>query len=159
MVKISIWDELALHFSRVGPTGLAPVASGTWGSAVAIMLAPMWFLPLSLPARILVLVVLFILGCISSGRTEYLLGQKDSGQIVIDEFVGMWLVLLPFEQPSLSLLIVAFILFRLFDILKPWPINISEAWFSPGFGVMIDDVLAGLFAIAGILILRFLGLF
>lgn len=157
-MHINLWDSLALHFSRLGPTGLAPVAAGTWGSAVALILAPVWFLPLSLPARILVLGLLFIAGCISSGRTEYLLGQKDSGQIVIDEFVGMWLVLLPFENPSFTLLIAAFILFRIFDILKPWPINVSETWFSSGVGVMIDDILAGIFAIAWVLIFKYVGI-
>lgn len=157
-MNINIWDSLALHISRLGPTGLAPIAAGTWGSAVAIILAPICFLPLSLPARILVLTLLFIIGCISAGHTEYLLGQKDSGQIVIDEFVGMWLVLLPFDKPTLSLLIVAFILFRIFDIFKPWPINASEVWFSSGFGIMIDDILAAFFAIAWIFIFKLMGI-
>lgn len=63
--------------------------------------------------------------------------------MVIDELVGVWLVLLPFARPGFGLVLAAFAFFRLFDILKPWPVRASETWLPAGFGVMIDDVLAG----------------
>lgn len=150
------WDSVALHFSRLGAAGLAPSAPGTWGTALATLLAPMWFCPLPMTGRLLVLVFLFILGGIASSRAEILLGRTDPGEVVIDELVGLWLVLLPFKEPTAGLLFAAFVLFRFFDILKPWPVSASENWLPAGFGVMIDDVVAGLMAMCCLILLRIL---
>lgn len=152
----SFWDHAALHFCRLGGAGLAPSAPGTWGSAVAALLAPLLFCPLSFMGRILVLVGLFILGGLAASRAERLLGRSDPGEVVIDELLGLWLVLLPFREPTLPLLVAAFLLFRFFDILKPWPVSASELWLPGGFGVMIDDVVAGALAMVCLILLRML---
>ena len=80
-------------------------------------------------------------------RGEQLLGRKDPGEIVIDELLGMWLVLLPFTRPGWGTIGLAFLLFRVFDMWKPWPVHASESWLPDGYGVMIDDVMAGLQAL------------
>lgn len=149
------WDSCILYFCRLGVAGLAPKAPGTWGTAFACLLAPFVFLPLPPGKRVLVLIVLFILGALAASRAEKVLDRKDPGDVVIDEVVGMWLVLLPFAQPSLELFVVAFILFRLFDIFKPWPISKVEATIPGGLGIMLDDVVAALWALLCIGILRF----
>lgn len=152
----SFWDHAALHFCRLGGAGLAPSAPGTWGTAVAVLLAPILFFPLPLMGRIFVLVGLFILGGLAASRAELLLGRSDPGEVVIDELLGLWLVLLPFYEPTLPLLVAAFLLFRFFDILKPWPVSASELWLPGGFGVMIDDVVAGALAMLCLILLRIL---
>ncbi len=141
-------DTLCLGIGRVGVAGLAPHAPGTWGSLVAALLAPIWFLPMPFLGRLFVLIFLFMVGAFASTHIERTLACKDPSQIVIDEFVGVWLVLLPFVKVSPTELFLAFVLFRIFDILKPWPVNAAEYWMREGFGVMLDDVVAALMAMA-----------
>ncbi len=143
---LSFPDTLCLLFCRVGAAGLAPVAPGTWGTLVATLFAPIWFLPMPFLGRIFVLGALLFLGALASTRAEKLLYCKDPSQIVIDEFVGLWLVLLPFAKVSPTELALAFILFRFFDIVKPWPVGASEQWMRSGYGIMLDDIMAGLLA-------------
>ena len=140
-------DKCVLAFCRLGVAGLAPKAPGTWGTAVACLLAPFCFLPLSFGWRLVLLAALFVAGGLAASRAEVLLGRKDPGQVVIDELVGVWLVLLPFAHPGFWTILSAFVCFRIFDISKPWPVRASENWLPGGFGVMIDDVLAGLWAL------------
>lgn len=151
-------DTWILAFCRLGVAGLAPRAPGTWGTALACLLAPFVFLPLSPVWRATLLALLFVLGGLAATRAETLLGRKDPGEVVIDELVGVWLVLLPFERPSFWLVLAAFAFFRLFDIAKPWPVRASENWLPAGFGVMLDDVLAGLWALLCVGLLVWLGL-
>ncbi|MBQ3059284.1 MAG: phosphatidylglycerophosphatase A [Desulfovibrio sp.] len=139
-------DHCILAFCRLGIAGLAPRAPGTWGTAMAALLAPWLFLPLAFGERLLTLSMVFILGALAATRAEKLLGRKDPGQVVIDELLGLWLALLPFATADLWLMTAAFILFRIFDIAKPWPVRASENWLPAGFGVMLDDALAGLWA-------------
>ena len=87
-----------------------------------------------------------------------MLERKDPGEVVIDELVGVWLVLLPFESPSFWLVLAAFAFFRFFDISKPWPVRASENWLPDGFGIMIDDVVAGVWALLCVALLRLIGL-
>ncbi|MDR3320467.1 MAG: phosphatidylglycerophosphatase A [Desulfovibrio sp.] len=136
-----------LAFCRLGVAGLASRAPGTWGSLVACLLAPLVFLPLPLPWRVLVLTLIFVAGSLAATRAERLLGCKDPGEVVIDELLGVWLILLPFEEPGLALMSTAFLLFRFFDIRKPWPVRASENWLPGGFGIMLDDTLAALWAL------------
>lgn len=153
----SLSDYIILAFCRLGVAGLAPKAPGTWGTALACVLAPFLFLPLSIFWRSILLIILFILGGFAATRAEELLGQKDPGQVVIDELVGVWLAMLPFPKAGFWTILTAFVCFRIFDILKPWPIKASENWLPGVFGVMIDDVLAGVMALACVAILRWLG--
>lgn len=147
-------DRLALAFSRVEPAGLSPWMPGTCGSAVAIVLAPFIFMPLALWLRLLVLVALFVTGGLAASRAEIILGQKDPGSVVIDEVLGQWLTLLPFAGLGWWEYLLAFGLFRLFDIWKPWPVRASEDWLPGGFGVMIDDAVAGAYALLVMLALH-----
>ncbi len=153
---------LILGFCRLGVAGFSPVMPGTCGTALACLLAPWFFLPLSPWGRILFLLLLFVLGGLAATRAEILLGRSDPGEVVIDELVGVWLVLLPFaydaERIPWPLLGLAFLLFRIFDMLKPGPIRASEHWLPGGWGVMLDDVVAGIPAMLCLCVLHsFLG--
>lgn len=149
---MTFFDKTILHMTRLGPAGLLPKAPGTAGSFAAVMLAPFIYLPLTLPWRIAVLALLFTAGALAATKAEILLGEKDPGCVVIDELVGQWISMLFLRNPSsagwdMAFLLVPFLLFRLFDILKPWPVHASEEWLPAGWGIMIDDVLAGLWAL------------
>jgi phosphatidylglycerophosphatase A len=152
----NVSQRLALVVASLGPVGHLPKAPGTWGSLFAVLVAPFVFLPLSLPLRLLVLVALFHLGSLAAGSAEKSLGRKDPGQIVIDELLGQWATLLPFVLLPWWQMLAAFALFRLFDVIKPWPIKDSEDWLAQGYGVMLDDLLAGLYAALVLFVLRLL---
>lgn len=139
-------DKLILAFCRLGIAGLSPKAPGTMGTALACLLAPIMFLPLGITGRCLLLGSIFILGSLAATRAEQILEQKDPGQVVIDELVGVWLVLLPITTPTSLEILGAFVFFRIFDIAKPWPVKASENWLPAGWGIMIDDVVAGFWA-------------
>lgn len=127
--------------------GYAPAASGTVGSFVTVV--AVWLLPLT-PLRIAVaLVVVVLVGIWAGSRVERVLGKKDPGIIVIDEVAGMLLsvILLP---RTILVLITAFLLFRLFDIWKPFPARESQA-LTGGMGVMVDDLIAGVYALVLVL--------
>jgi len=127
--------------------GYAPVASGTVGSFVTLV--AIWLLPVT-PLRILVaLVVVTLVGVWAGSRVERVLVRKDPGVIVIDEVAGMLLsvILLP---PTIPVLVTAFLLFRLFDIWKPFPARESQA-LTGGVGVMVDDLIAGVYALVLVL--------
>ncbi len=125
-------------------SGLSPKAPGTFGTIAAL---PFWCLLQLLPAAqyLVVVVLAFALGVYLCGETAKALGVHDHGGIVWDEFVGLWIALFltPFEWPWVLL---GFALFRLFDIWKPWPIRVLDAKVHGGLGIMIDDVLAGVYA-------------
>lgn len=126
-------------------SGAAPRAPGTWGSLVAV---PLYFLFFWLPSELYWSLVglAFAVGIWLCGRTARDLKVHDHGGIVWDEFVGMWIVL-GFHPDTLQGVLIAFLLFRLFDILKPWPINWFDKKIPGGLGIMFDDVLAGLMAL------------
>lgn len=134
---------LALGFG----SGLSPKAPGTVGSLAAL---PFFWLLLFLPAwdYVLVMVVSSALGVYFCQSTADDLGVHDHPAIVWDEFVGMWIALFPLSLVSFEWhwLIVSFVLFRIFDILKPWPISYVDKQVHGGWGIMLDDILAGIAA-------------
>jgi phosphatidylglycerophosphatase A len=134
----------------LGGIGRAPVAPGTVASAVTI--AALWLLALSRAQIIVVFVVLALIGTWAAEHAERALGVKDPGAIVIDEVAGMTLsvLLLPVTVP---VALLAFVLFRLFDIVKPLPARQAQA-LPGGAGVMVDDLIAGLYALLIIAALR-----
>ena len=148
---ISFLNSLACRLATLGPVGHLPKAPGTWGSLAAVVCAPWLFLPWSLPLRLCILLVLFCVGAWSAQRYESRAGCKDPGQVVIDEVLGQWTALLFLGSASFWILAAAFVLFRLLDMYKPWPIKASEKWLPAGWGVMLDDLLAGI--ISGLLLL------
>ncbi len=156
-------DTLALWTARLGPAGLMP-APGTAGSLVALILAPWLFLPLGPGGRIAVLALLFLLGALAAGVAERVLSRKDPGEVVIDELLGQWLTfaLLPQSTAGSPLdipLCVGFVLFRVLDIAKPWPVRPCETLLPGGFGVMLDDAAAGILACALLTLGLALGIF
>lgn len=146
-------DRGIMGFCHLGLAGLAPKAPGTWGAALACVIAPFVFLPLDFFGRWLCLTILFFSGAFAGSYAERKLNKKDPGEVVIDELVGVWFAMAPFADWNWLFIIAAFILFRIFDILKPWPVNVSERWLPDGFGIMIDDVVAGAYAMLGLAIL------
>ncbi len=138
----SIMIKESLHkIATLGFIGFTPHAPGTMGTAVSFVLI-LILQPNDL-LLLLALVPLFLLGMRAAGISEKILG-KDSGHIVIDELYG-YMVSVIFIPKSAGYLIAAFILFRVFDIFKPSPIREMEETFSGGFGIMIDDVIAGVY--------------
>ncbi len=137
-------------------SGLSPKAPGTMGTLAAI---PLWWLLAQLPLTSYLIVVLLaaVVGITICGRAAEQMGVHDHGGIVWDEFVGFWIAMaaLPITWQSV---VLGFVLFRLFDILKPWPISWLDKKVSGGFGIMIDDVIAGFAAAAVIYFLGFVGL-
>lgn len=140
------------HFFALGfGSGLARFAPGTAGSLVAWPIA--WVVaPLPPLAQVTIIATLFAIGCYLCAITSRNLGVADHGSIVWDEIVAMMLVL-AFTPFSWIWWLVAFLLFRLFDIWKPYPIRQFDAKLKNGFGVMFDDLLAGIYALICIQIL------
>ncbi|QFY45100.1 phosphatidylglycerophosphatase A [Candidatus Methylospira mobilis] len=125
-------------------SGLSPWGPGTMGTLVAI---PMFLLaaPLPVPYYLGATALLFAAGVWLCGRCEKKLGVSDHSGMVWDEFVGFFITMTA-TQPTLLNIALGFIFFRLFDILKPWPITWFDRKVHGGFGVMFDDVIAGLYA-------------
>ena len=133
--------------------GLMPKAPGTWGTLVAIpfYLVAHWLG--GAPAAMVVALVLFGVGIWAAAITGQALGIADHGGVVIDEIAAFVLVLV-FTPPGLLWMFAAFVLFRIFDIVKPWPIRYFDRTLKGGFGVMFDDFLAAVAVIAVLLLLR-----
>nr|CAA6820858.1 MAG: Phosphatidylglycerophosphatase A (EC [uncultured Thiotrichaceae bacterium] len=135
-----------VHFLAFGfGSGLAPKAPGTLGTLMAV---PLYLLLVQLPLvyYVLALLVATVLGVWLCGESARLLGVHDHGGIVWDEFVGFWLTMLMAPAGWLWI-VVGFALFRLFDIWKPWPIRIIDQKVDSGLGIMLDDILAGVYAL------------
>ena len=133
------------HLAAVGfGSGLPNKAPGTFGTLAAV---PLYYLLsfLSLELYIIVLVISSFVGFWICHITSRAMGVHDHKAIVWDEFVGYWItmVMVPF---SIQWAIVGFILFRFFDILKPFPISWLDKKVAGGFGIMIDDIVAGIFS-------------
>jgi len=126
-------------------SGLAPKAPGTFGTLAAI---PVFYLMQSLPmaSYLLLTVVFFFLGIWFCQKTVDWLQQDDPSAIVWDEIVGFLITMIAAPSGWLWILL-GFVLFRVFDILKPWPVSLADKRLHGGFGVMLDDVIAGLYAL------------
>lgn len=143
-------DRLALIVATAGGAGFAPVAPGTVASAATAIV--LW---LTSPPRswlLMVVVVTTAAGTWAASRAERALGGKDPGQIVIDEVAGMALTVVV-AGTGPAALVAGFLLFRLFDILKPFPAGRSQV-LRGGLGIMTDDLVAGLYALAVLAALR-----
>jgi len=143
LAKLSLTNPI--HFLALGfGTGLAPKAPGTFGTLAAF---PLYYLmmDLSVTAYVLITLVITLIGFWLCEKTANDMAVHDHGAIVWDEIAGMLITLIAAPVSWLAVL-VGFALFRLFDILKPWPISLLDRHVKGGFGIMIDDVLAGIFA-------------
>ena len=133
------------HFLALGfGSGLSPKAPGTAGTIASIPIW-LWLAEQSLLFQSVFLAATFFIGIYFCDKTGKDLGVQDHAAIVWDEFVGFWLTMM-FAPAGFLWLLVGFFLFRLFDIWKPLPINYLDKHVHGGLGVMLDDVLAGVFA-------------
>lgn len=143
-VPASVWRN-PVHFLAFGlGSGTAPKAPGTWGTVAAVPLflllnlLPLWAYSFALAAA-------FGIGVYLCGKTARDIGVHDHGGIVWDEFVGFWITM--WALPShWAWLLAGFVLFRLFDIWKPAPIRQLDRRVHGGLGIMLDDVIAGVYA-------------
>lgn len=141
--KLSLKNPI--HFLALGfGSGLAPKAPGTFGTLAAL---PLYFLMmnLSLPVFVALTLIITIAGFWICDIAAKDMQVHDHGAIVCDEVAGMLITMIA-APVGLLPLVVGFVLFRFFDIIKPWPIKLLDRHVKGGFGIMIDDVLAGVFA-------------
>jgi phosphatidylglycerophosphatase A len=137
-----------LHFLAFGfGSGLAPKAPGTFGTLAAIPLAVLLSFYCPLPIYIGLCVLFSVVGVWICGHTANDMQVHDDSSIVWDEVVGMMITMVAVPL-SWQTILAGFILFRLFDIIKPWPISYLDKHVHGGFGIMADDVLAGIFSLA-----------
>lgn len=159
-------DYLALAIATCG-VGYLPIAPGTWGSLVGVgiylvLLAFLRFSPWAvfIAVELVLITAITLLGFWAASRTEKLLGRKDPGKVVIDEVAGQLIALLPIVpgfDPGWVSIIAAFLLFRLFDIIKPYPARRLEKLES-GLGIMSDDLVAGAYAAVGTSVIIAIGM-
>ena len=145
-----------IHLLAVGlGSGMSPIMPGTMGSAMAI---PLWLLFDGLQPYLywVLIVVAFIFGCFLCQKTSDDTHTHDSGHIVWDEFVGMWITLFFIPQISILWVTIAFVAFRIFDMAKPWPIRWFDKRVPGGFGIMVDDVIAAIFSSLSVYLLTFI---
>lgn len=162
----SVWEKL-IYWLGIGlGSGLPKRAAGTWGTVggLVVTIPMLW---LGFWGFLAVTIIGCLVGSYICGKTSDLMGVHDDPHIVWDEWVGMWVSLLPIlwlhfyddallQGHQLSLLLLyfaAFVAFRFFDILKPFPIKWVDKNVSGGFGILIDDILAGL--MAGVVLIVF----
>lgn len=146
--------EKVIKFLACGfGAGLLPVAPGTFGTLVGIPVCLLG-LPLSWPLRLLVVLVLLALSIYIAGRAEIIYRKKDDQRIVIDEIIGFQVAMLPVDITVLHLC-AAFVLFRIFDILKPFPLRDLQKM-PGGLGIVLDDVAAGIYAGVVMMLLTYL---
>ncbi len=145
-VKIPVsYLKNPLHFLSLGfGSGLLPKAPGTYGTVAAI---PLYLLCFDQPLWIYLVITLIITvaGIYTSAYTSKSLGVHDHSGIVIDEIAGFFITMIAIPFSWINVLL-GFILFRIFDILKPWPIGWLDKKLHGGTGIMLDDVLAGIYA-------------
>ena len=125
-------------------SGYSPIASGTAGSLVALILA-YFIMHASVTAQIIILVGCYFPFAWVAGEAEEIFGRPDAGEIVCDEVLGMWLTLF-LIAPDVKHLAAGFVLFRLFDIVKPFPARWIDRNMGGGHGIMLDDVVAALYS-------------
>lgn len=141
--RLTLADRLATLVATGFGSGYSPFAPGTAGSAVGLLL----FWPLSrlpLPLQIAATVAVLVLGVAASTRVARRVGLEDPGIVVVDEVVGQWITLVSLPLTPLTAA-AGFFLFRVMDVVKPWPARQLEH-LRAGYGIMADDVMAGLYA-------------
>jgi phosphatidylglycerophosphatase A len=140
--------------------GYVPRAPGTAGSLAATLLALLAVRYGGAPAQtpLIAGAALFLPGVWAAGRVERMVGRRDPNLVVVDEVVGQWIGLAGASGLGWTSALVGFLLFRCFDIWKPFPVKRLEV-LPAGWGIMLDDVMAGIYTALVLLLLRWLGLF
>ena len=144
-----------VHFLAVGfGSGLLKPAPGTWGTLAGLMLSILlWNIAQSNLFFIFLAVISFIFGCYLCQKTSNDLGVHDDGRIVWDEIVAIFLMFAFLPEYNWFAYILTFIIFRIFDILKPYPIRYFDEKLESGLGIMVDDILAAIFALISLYII------
>ncbi len=154
----SALDKL-IWFLGVGlGSGLSPKAPGTMGSLAVLLLYPFW-LYIGFSLSVITIAIMSLIGIYICGRTAEIMQVHDDRRIVWDEFAGQSITLLPLVYLgglAWWWIFIAFVLFRLFDVWKPFPIGWADQHVSGGLGIMLDDLLAGLIAMLGLMLLIYL---
>ena len=148
------FEKLAVFISTGVYTGYFPFAPGTIGTITAIPLVLLLslFTPLTYG---IVTVAIFVAGVWSSGMAEVIFQRNDAPPIVIDEIVG-FLITMFYVPKGAKYIILGFFLFRFFDIIKPYPANVMNEQVKGGWGVVLDDVFAGIYANISIQVIHLL---
>lgn len=158
LAHASTLDKL-VWFLGVGlGSGLVPKAPGTMGSLAILLLYPVW-LWLGFMPSLIAMIIMSIVGIYICGRTADIMQVHDDGRIVWDEFAGQSITLLPLiylANLAWWWIFPAFILFRLFDVWKPFPIGWADQHVSGGLGIMLDDLIAGLMAMLVLIFMIYL---
>jgi phosphatidylglycerophosphatase A len=145
-----------VHFVAFGfGAGLVPRAPGTAGSIVGIA-AAWWLLELPLVARALIVLAVIAFGIWICGESARRLARHDDQRIVFDEIAGVLLTSFAVAEKSVVAIALVFVFFRIFDILKPWPIRDVDHSLHGGLGIMLDDLIAALYAAACVATIRVL---
>jgi phosphatidylglycerophosphatase A len=139
LTSISVWA------AQLGGLGRSPYAPGTVAAAVAGIPAAIILSYVPNPWAVIFLAALFFVACFVSDKAESELDKRDPNEIVIDELVGFLITMLGLTI-SIKSLLLGFLAFRLFDIWKPWPINLLNKEIPGGFWIVADDVGAGYYA-------------
>lgn len=147
-------DRLFMAIATGFGLGYLPKAPGTWGTLLAL---PIHYLIVQLPLQgyLSALGVIIVIAVVSAGSAEKIMDKPDPGSVVIDEVAGMLIAMIAIPASPLAWLL-AFILFRLFDIFKPFPVNFFDQRFHGGLGIVLDDLMAGIYALASLQLLWYL---
>jgi len=152
---LPVWRPAVLLATWFG-VGLIPIAPGTWGSLAALLVAwavqSLW----GAPALAFAAAIVFAAGWWAASAVASTSGVQDPGAVVIDEVAAQWLVLLaaPADPVAWG---VGFLLFRLFDIWKPWPVRWADRRVKGGFGIMLDDIVAAVYALLAMRVVLAIG--
>ena len=138
-------DKFIMAIATGFYTGYLPKTPGTWGSLVAL---PIHFLLIRLSANsyFIALGLIFIIAIITAGGAEKIIDRQDPGVIVIDEIIGM-LITLIYAPNHILIWLLGFVIFRFFDILKPFPVGWIDKRLHGGTGIVLDDVMAGIYSL------------
>ena len=147
------WRDVPTFVATVGGIGLLPGAPGSWGSLAALPAAWLLLDHLGPPALGAAAILVFALGCWASEAVIRRAGDDDPGPVVIDEVAGQFAALLP-AATELWQFALGFVLFRIADIVKPWPVSWADRRIKGGLGVMADDAIAAFYALAGLWLAR-----
>jgi phosphatidylglycerophosphatase A len=148
----------AVWVAIVGGLGYVPIGPGSAGAAAgAVLVVALGWLPIATPwVSALVAtaaVVVFVAGVRAATEAELYFGRKDPGAVVVDEVVGQMIALVAAPRPGVEGLVAAYLIFRAFDVIKPFPARRLEH-LPGGWGIMLDDVAAGLWSLAAFTMVR-----
>jgi phosphatidylglycerophosphatase A len=154
MNKTSLVDKICLFTGTVLGLGFLPVMPGTYASFFSCVIAYFFVNSLGKPYQLIYYAIIFFVGVVMSFKIEKLTGEEDPRIIVIDEYVGQGIALIMADK-HIVLYAIGFLMFRIMDIFKPFPVNRLEK-VKYGFGVMLDDLMAGIYAFILVVLVRFL---